>query len=59
MSSITIDTSDVAEALLSLNITKVSGTDVVSPLILKVCSDSLISLITHKHLVYAIMLNSK
>ena len=59
MSSITIDTSDVAEALLSLNITKASGTDVVSPLILKVCSDSFISLITHKHLVYAIMLNSK
>ena len=47
LSSITIDTTDVAEAPHSLNTTKAPGTDDISPLVLKVCSDSLISPITH------------
>ena len=46
LSSITIDTTDVAEALHSLNTTKAPGTDDISLLVLKVCSDSLISPIT-------------
>ena len=39
LSRITVDTSDVAEALLSLNTSKAPGTDYISPLVLKVCSE--------------------
>ena len=47
LSHISIDSDDVADALQFLNTTKAPGTDDISPLILKLCSDSLLFPITH------------